>query len=254
MKWNELTLKDRKILYDNIRKVYPDISYLEIKEQFNNIPKYEDGKESKLQEAERKWKEYKLSIGKDTASTYKGSEYYRPKDFNPKSGNNKQLSESNLFPILSGLSESLSADLVNDISNSGEKIKKAAISTNEEKYEKTKEGLAVAGVLGQAALSFAGNAAASLGKPVLAGAIEASSAILDTYETIEALNNRDNLSLLQNAIPLGLYGLSNLKHLPRYSNNQNIDILSTFGRRSGVAWDWLANPSIEGFKIKENRY
>lgn len=47
MKWNELTLRDRKVLYDNIRKVYPDISYLEIKEQFNNIPEYEDGGSSK---------------------------------------------------------------------------------------------------------------------------------------------------------------------------------------------------------------
>lgn len=43
MKWNDLTLKERKKIYDSVRAQNPDTTYLDIKQQFDSIPEYEDG-------------------------------------------------------------------------------------------------------------------------------------------------------------------------------------------------------------------
>ena len=43
MKWKDLSFKDKKQLYDNIRANNPDVTYFDIKEQFDSIPAYEDG-------------------------------------------------------------------------------------------------------------------------------------------------------------------------------------------------------------------
>lgn len=45
MKWSELTWKERKQIYDAVRADNPNVSYLDIKQQFDNIPEYENGKE-----------------------------------------------------------------------------------------------------------------------------------------------------------------------------------------------------------------
>lgn len=45
MKWKDLSLKERKQVYDSIRANNPDVTYFDIKEQFDSIPAYEDGKE-----------------------------------------------------------------------------------------------------------------------------------------------------------------------------------------------------------------
>jgi GH24 family phage-related lysozyme (muramidase) len=44
MKWSELTLKERKQIYDAVRAENPNASYFDIKSQFDSIPGYEDGK------------------------------------------------------------------------------------------------------------------------------------------------------------------------------------------------------------------
>lgn len=49
MKWQELTLKERKQIYDTIRAENPNASYLDIKQQFDNIPEYENGKDQDAQ-------------------------------------------------------------------------------------------------------------------------------------------------------------------------------------------------------------
>lgn len=46
MKWSELTLKERKQIYDTVRAENPNASYFDIKAQFDSIPEYEDGKDS----------------------------------------------------------------------------------------------------------------------------------------------------------------------------------------------------------------
>lgn len=44
MKWKDLSLKERKQIYDSVRANNPDATYFDIKEQFDSIPAYEDGK------------------------------------------------------------------------------------------------------------------------------------------------------------------------------------------------------------------
>ena len=43
MKWSDLTLSERKKLYDSVKSEDPNITYLELKQQFDSIPEYEDG-------------------------------------------------------------------------------------------------------------------------------------------------------------------------------------------------------------------
>lgn len=53
MKWKDLSLKERKQIYDSVRVNNPDATYFDIKEQFDSIPTYEDGKNS---ESDQAWK------------------------------------------------------------------------------------------------------------------------------------------------------------------------------------------------------
>lgn len=38
MKWSDLTLKERKQIYDTVRAENPNASYFDIKSQFDSIP------------------------------------------------------------------------------------------------------------------------------------------------------------------------------------------------------------------------
>lgn len=46
MKWKDLSLKERKQIYDSVRVNNPDATYFDIKEQFDSIPTYEEGTSS----------------------------------------------------------------------------------------------------------------------------------------------------------------------------------------------------------------
>ena len=48
MKWKDLSLKERKQIYDSVRVNNPDATYLDIKQQFDSIPAYEDGKDKSV--------------------------------------------------------------------------------------------------------------------------------------------------------------------------------------------------------------
>lgn len=48
MKWSELTLKERKQIYDTVRAENPNASYFDIKSQFDSIPAYEEGKDNSV--------------------------------------------------------------------------------------------------------------------------------------------------------------------------------------------------------------
>lgn len=54
MKWKDLSLKERKQIYDSVKVNNPDATYLDIKQQFDSIPAYEDGKAGYTPE-ERAW-------------------------------------------------------------------------------------------------------------------------------------------------------------------------------------------------------
>lgn len=50
MKWKDLSLKERKQIYDSVRANNPDATYLDIKQQFDSIPAYQDGKGKTINE------------------------------------------------------------------------------------------------------------------------------------------------------------------------------------------------------------
>lgn len=52
MKWKDLSLKERKQIYDSVRANNPDATYLDIKQQFDSIPAYQDGKGKTINKAE----------------------------------------------------------------------------------------------------------------------------------------------------------------------------------------------------------
>ena len=354
MKWNDLTLKERKRIYDSVKSKNPNITYLELKDQFDNIPayedgiaiidsntdyvkwkkslpnnlknesygydlygaykskatptlsedntyhlpsrdpntgkilkypshdtfytaitedikqgyypiskgnntytipvnpkeeysiyRYEDGKESEDQRRERLWKEYKLSIGKDTATV---NNFHRPTTLN-----SNPIQDKKTFEILEGLPRLLTTDQYDKISQSGDDIKEAAVKTNKEKYEKTKQGLNAAGILAQAGLAFAGSTAGAMGYGNLSNAIGAGQSIWNAYELANSIDEKDNLGVIQNGIPLALYGAGIAKYIPRVNQMSGIDAISKIGNASGLVWDWLPNPIIEAFKIKRDR-
>lgn len=53
MKWKDLSLKERKQIYDSVRANNPDATYFDIKEQFDSIPAYEDGGKSIVDEVNK---------------------------------------------------------------------------------------------------------------------------------------------------------------------------------------------------------
>lgn len=53
MKWKDLSLKERKQIYDSVRVNNPDATYFDIKEQFDSIPEYEDGGKSIVDEVNK---------------------------------------------------------------------------------------------------------------------------------------------------------------------------------------------------------
>lgn len=48
MKWKDLSLKERKQIYDSVRVNNPGATYFDIKQQFDSIPEYEDGKDESV--------------------------------------------------------------------------------------------------------------------------------------------------------------------------------------------------------------
>ena len=52
MKWKDLSLKERKQIYDSVRANNPDATYFDIKQQFDSIPAYQDGKGKTINKAD----------------------------------------------------------------------------------------------------------------------------------------------------------------------------------------------------------
>lgn len=64
MKWSDLTLKERKQIYDTVRAENPNASYFDIREQFDNIPVYQNGGK-------------KVNLPKELGRTPGTPEYYK---------------------------------------------------------------------------------------------------------------------------------------------------------------------------------
>ena len=52
MKWKDLSLKERKQIYDSVRVNNPSATYFDIKQQFDSIPAYQDGKGKTINKAD----------------------------------------------------------------------------------------------------------------------------------------------------------------------------------------------------------
>lgn len=52
MKWKDLSLKERKQIYDSVRVNNPGATYFDIKEQFDSIPTYQNGKGKTINKAD----------------------------------------------------------------------------------------------------------------------------------------------------------------------------------------------------------
>lgn len=52
MKWKDLSLKERKQIYDSVRVNNPGATYFDIKEQFDSIPAYQNGKGKTINKAD----------------------------------------------------------------------------------------------------------------------------------------------------------------------------------------------------------
>lgn len=50
MKWKDLSLKERKQIYDSVRVNNPDATYFDIKEQFDSIPRTDPITQDKIEE------------------------------------------------------------------------------------------------------------------------------------------------------------------------------------------------------------
>lgn len=66
MKWSDLTLKERKQIYDAVRAENPNASYFDIKSQFDSIPEYEDGGIHIKKKNKGKFNALKKRTGKST--------------------------------------------------------------------------------------------------------------------------------------------------------------------------------------------
>lgn len=109
MKWKDLSLKERKQIYDSVRMNNPDATYLDIKQQFDSIPAYEDGKNSKSDQA---WKiNETVRLGMEGKSVSQDSLQHiidrsrmqnKPRPYDPKVGAIEQGKQ-----VLSGLNKTV---------------------------------------------------------------------------------------------------------------------------------------------------
>lgn len=83
MKWKDLSLKERKQIYDSVRVNNPGATYFDIKEQFDSIPAYEGGKAGYTPE-ERAWvaKSHMLTLKRSLKDSGKITNWSTPVDEN----------------------------------------------------------------------------------------------------------------------------------------------------------------------------
>lgn len=75
MKWKDLSLKERKQIYDSVRVNNPGATYFDIKEQFDSIPAYEDGGKSIVDEVNKSDANFVQRLKSPTRQTIPNWEY-----------------------------------------------------------------------------------------------------------------------------------------------------------------------------------
>lgn len=246
MKWSDLTLKERKQIYDAVRAENPNASYFDIKSQFDLIPEYEDGKNRSRWLSDKAYR--------DSISTLQNSQRFKiSKEF--KSPTLEELRDDSsvggnignsdgLFTVLDGLEA-----LKTTPSITSEQIENATDSQYNSRInilEPLKQYAKVGSIIGQAALGGGAIVARNAGNAALSSVLQGAGALWDGVEAIQAVNDGDFKSVIQNVVPIGAAGVASLKYAPKfkYTNNLVIDAAENIG----PIWDLSVNPIIESTK------
>lgn len=345
MKWSELTLKERKQIYDTVRAENPNASYFDIKSQFDSIPEYEDG--IMLTNTDKGYVDWKSKLasnlknetyGYDLYGAYKSGAqqqleddgYYHLPTRDPKTnkilkypshktfwlgitedikqgyypqvkdgrtytvpvyedGKNRSrwlsdkayrdsistLQNSQRFKISKEFKSPTLEELRDDSSVGGnignsdglftvldglEALKTTPSITSEQienatdsqynsrinRLEPLKQYAKVGSIIGQAALGGGAIVARNAGNAALSSVLQGAGALWDGVEAIQAVNDGDFKSVIQNVVPIGAAGVASLKYAPKfkYTNNLVIDAAENIG----PIWDLSVNPIIESTK------
>lgn len=243
MKWSDLTLKERKQIYDAVRAENPNASYFDIKSQFDLIPEYEDGKNRSRWLSDKAYR--------DSISTLQNSQRFKiSKEFksptleelrNDSSVGGNIGNNDGLFTVLDGLEA-----LKTMPSITSEQIENATDSQYNSKInrlEPLKQYTKVGSILGQAALGGGAIVARNAGNAALSSVLQGAGALWDGVEAIQAVNDGDFKSAIQNVVPLGSAGVASLKYAPKFKHTNNLVIDAA--ENIGPIWDFSVNPIIE---------
>lgn len=247
MKWKDLSLKERKQIYDSARKNNPGATYFDIRAEFDSIPAYEEGKESK-------WltdKQYRDSVMHVQDSIRDARELNINKFTSPDIetlANDTTIkgSSSEVDKEINLVMDALKSKAYNFTSD---KIKQAVdeqYTRKTERLEPLKEWAKISGILGQAALGAGSIIAKNAGNAVLGAGFQGAGALWDGLETIQAVNDNDKTGILQNIIPIISQGVAGIKYLPKYKLKNSLIIDSA--ENLGPVWDFTINPAIESVK------
>lgn len=345
MKWPDLTLKERKQIYDAVRAENPNASYFDIKSQFDSIPEYEDG--IMLTNTDKGYVDWKSKLasnlknetyGYDLYGAYKSGAqqqleddgYYHLPTRDPKTnkilkypshntfwlgitedikqgyypqvkdgrtytvpvyedGKNRSrwlsdkayrdsistLQNSQRFKISKEFKSPTLEELRDDSSVGGnignsdglftvldglEALKTTPSITSEQienatdsqynsrinRLEPLKQYAKVGSIIGQVALGGGAIVARNAGNAALSSVLQGAGALWDGVEAIQAVNDGDFKSVIQNVVPIGAAGVASLKYAPKfkYTNNLVIDAAENIG----PIWDFSVNPIIESTK------
>lgn len=246
MKWSDLSFKEKKQIYDSIKAQNPNASYFDIKSQFDSIPEYEDGKNRSRWLSDKAYR--------DSISTLQNSQRFKiSKEF--KSPTLEELRDDSsvggnignsdgLFTVLDGLEA-----LKTTPSITSEQIENATDSqynSRINRLEPLKQYAKVGSIIGQMALGGGAIVARNAGNAALSSVLQGAGALWDGVEAIQAVNDGDFKSVIQNVVPIGAAGVASLKYAPKfkYTNNLVIDAAENIG----PMWDFSVNPIIESTK------
>lgn len=246
MKWSDLTLKERKQIYDAVRAENPNASYFDIKSQFDLIPEYEDGKNRSRWLSDKAYR--------DSISTLQNSQRFKiSKEFksptleelrNDSSVGGNIGNNDGLFTVLDGLEA-----LKTTPSITSEQIENATDSqynSRINRLEPLKQYAKVGSIIGQAALGGGAIVARNAGNAALSSVLQGAGALWDGVEAIQAVNDGDFKSAIQNVVPLGFAGVALLKYAPKFKHTNNLVIDAA--ENIGPIWDFSVNPIIESTK------
>lgn len=242
MKWKDLSLKERKQIYDSVRANNPDATYFDIKEQFDSIPTYEDGKESKWL-TNSQYRDSIMSVQDSIAKLPRGS--FKTPTLEELANDSTVYSKPGSNGIARDV-DLVTQALKKQITITPNQIKQAQNNQYENKVEKIeplKQFARVSGILGQMALGGGSIIAKEAGNATLASALQGVGALWDGVESIEAIQNNDKTGIVQNIVPVVAQGLTGLHMLKTPTTTTRL--IEDSAKNLGPIWDFAVNPIIE---------